>query len=287
MPPEPTSPGDDEPTPPRVPRTSASSRESGPHAADAAVAADPEGPTAVDGEAVSADPVAAGVADDETEQMSSGAEGDGDSEGADVDPESAEGDGDPEGAAAEATPRKRRIVIAAAAVGVLVVVLVALALTRGSGQVDPITVVTITEEAVSPSPQTAPIERDTSTPLLEALPGTVLAYAVSEQTESEQMLAAHALEGWTLTYADADASIVLKVGQWPDGKEAKAAWDALIADAEPTASGDVVVGDDTVGGVVTVVDGEVERTIWRNRTAVFVAQGPVGATQAFFAGFPF
>ena len=268
MPPEPTSPGDDEPTPPRVTRTSASSRESGPHAADAAVAADPEGPTAVDGEAVSADPVAAGVADGETEQTPSGAEGDGDSEGS-------------------STPRKRRIVIAAAAVGVLVVVLVALALTRGSGQVDPITVVTITEEAVSPSPQTAPIERDTSTPLLEALPGTVLAYAVSEQTESEQMLAAHALEGWTLTYADADASIVLKVGQWPDGKEAKAAWDALIADAEPTASGDVVVGDDTVGGVVTVVDGEVERTIWRNRTAVFVAQGPVGATQAFFAGFPF
>lgn len=193
----------------------------------------------------------------------------------------------PEGDAAPPARRSRLLLVVGAAAAVLLVVLVALLLTRGGDQRDPITVVTRTEPAVSPSPQSDPIERDTSTALLEALPGTVLGYAVSEQTESEQMLDAHALEGWTLTYSEPDTAVVLQVGQWPDGKEAKAAWTALIGDAQPSAEGDVLVGDDTVGGVVTVVDGDVERTIWRNRSAVFVAEGPVGTTQPFFDGFPF
>lgn len=183
--------------------------------------------------------------------------------------------------------RKRLVIVIATVVGLLLAVLVGLLIARGGGQREPITVETVTVAAVSPSPVTEPIERDTPTALLAALPGTVLGYAVSEQVESEQMLAAYALEGWTLTYSDPDAVIVLDAGQWPDEREATAAWDALVADAQPIASGEVVVGGEPAGDVVTAVEGETERTIWRNRSAVFVAQGPVGTTQSFFDGFPY
>lgn len=201
--------------------------------------------------------------------------------------DAAEGDGEPGEPAPPADQRKRLIIIGAAVVGVLLVVLVVLLLTRDPGS-EPMTVVTITQEATVPTPQTEPIDRDTSTDLLAALPDTVLGWALSEQTESASMLEAHALEGWTLTYADPDGAVVLDVGQWPVGKEALAAYESLLGDAEATSSGEVVVGDDEVGEYVTQqVDEDTDRTVWRNRTAVFVAEGPSGSTQAFFDAYPF
>jgi hypothetical protein len=214
----------------------------------------------------------------------------GDASGADTAPgEDVEGepDGERDESAAPADQRKRLVIVGAAVVGVLLVVLVVLLLNRGSSS-DPMTVVTITQEAAVPTPQTEPIERNTPTDLLAALPDTVLGWAVSEQTKSSSMLKAHALEGWTLTYADPDSAIVLDVGQWPDGQEAKAAYDALPGDAEVISSGEVVVGGDEVGQYVTQqVDEDTERTIWRNRTAVFVAEGPAGSTQDFYDAYPF
>lgn len=172
---------------------------------------------------------------------------------------------------------------AAVAVAALVVVLI---VQNNSGPRDPIVTVTITEQGELPTPPTDPIERDTGTALLAALPDAVLGYAVSEQVESAAMAELSALEGWELTYTGADDAILLEVGQWPDGAEAQTAYDAVIGDAEPLAEGDVVVGEDVVGTfVVQEIDDGTERTLWRNGTAVFVASGPSGTTQTFYDAF--
>ncbi len=191
-----------------------------------------------------------------------------------------------------ATPRRpdrrRQLLIAlGAVVAVLVGVLIALQLIRG-GEGDPYIVETTTVTAGEPTPGD-PIELDTGTALAAAMPGTVLGYAVSEQSESTAMLDLHALTGLLLTYSGSSDAVVLQVGQWPDGAEATDALTALRdVDGEIVGEdADVVVDGDTVGDVQTLLlpDGT-ERTTWRNGTVVLVAEGPEGTTRAFYDAFP-
>lgn len=180
------------------------------------------------------------------------------------------------------------MVVAAVAIVVVVAAATALVLTR-AGQREPMSVVTVTEEAVSPIPG-EPAERDTSTALLEALPGTVLGYATSAQAECESFAEQYPLECWTLVYSSRTGDIELTVAQWPSGGEATEAMASVshIDDgASLTVSGEVVVEGESVGEVGTLeVSPETERTIWRNGTAVFLATGPAGTTQAFYDAFP-
>lgn len=183
--------------------------------------------------------------------------------------------------------RRRLLILIGAVVGLLVIALVALLLTQNAGRRDPMNVVTITHQAEPPTPEVEPIEREKGTPLLEALPDVVLGYAVTEQTESATMLEAFALEGWTLTYTGAEAAVVLQIGQWPTDDEAQRVFADIVGEEAATAEGEVLVGGEAVGTfVVQQVDGG-ERTVWRNGTAVLVAEGPSGATQEFYEAFPF
>lgn len=190
---------------------------------------------------------------------------------------------------APTSSRRRLLVVLGVVVAALVVVLVVLLVTRGGGERDPMQVVTVTLDPGAETPPVEPVERDTGTALLEALPDVVGGYAVTEQNESEAMLDAGALEGWSLLYTGAEGDVTVQVGQWPTEEEAVAAFDDLVADGgDATTEGDVVVDGDTVGGfVVQPVDGAGERTVWRNATAVFVAEGPAGTTQPFYETFPF
>ena len=183
---------------------------------------------------------------------------------------------------------RRRILVLGGAVAVLVVVAVTLLLTQQRGPSEPITVVTTTVAVPAPTPEQDPIERDTSTELLAALPDTVLQYAVSEQIESERMLELDALEGWRLTYASADDAVVLSVGQWPTTEEATEAAAALLEDATPIDEGDVLVDGEPVGTFTTsAADDATERTIWTNSTVVFVVRGATGTTHTFYDAFGF
>lgn len=192
-----------------------------------------------------------------------------------------------DGAAGSARSSRRRLFLLVAVVAVLVVVAVTLLLTQRSGQIEPLVVETTTVRLPPPTPAQDPIERDTSTALLAALPDAVLGYAVSEQTESAAMLDRSALEGWQLTYEAVDATVVLQVGQWPEAEEAAEAATAIVGDATATEQGEVRVGDAVVGTFTTLETDDVERTVWTNGTAVFVVEGAVGATRTFYDAFPF
>jgi hypothetical protein len=183
--------------------------------------------------------------------------------------------------------RRRLVILLGAAVAVLVIVAAALLLTQGRGQQEPLTVETTTVVGPPPTPAEDPIERDTSTALLAALPGAVLGYAVSEQVESAAMLELEALEGWQLTYSSTGSEVVLQVGQWSTAAESSAAATSLLGDATATESGDVLVGGEAVGTFTTVaVDETTERTIWTNATVTFVIEGPSGSTRTFYDAFP-
>ncbi len=181
----------------------------------------------------------------------------------------------------------------AVAVAVLVAVAVTLLLTQQRDQAEPGSIETITVVLPPPTPEEDPIERDTSTALLEALPGSVLQYAVSEQSEAETMLELDALEGWRLTYSGGADEIVLQVGQWPTAEEATDAATALLGEVPEeamTERGDVAVADEVVGTMTTIVDAPdatTERTIWTNSTVVFVVEGPRDATRPFYDAYPF
>lgn len=174
------------------------------------------------------------------------------------------------------------------AVAVLVALAVTLLLTQQRDQPEPGSIETTTVMLPPPTPEEDPIERDTSTALLAALPGSVMAYAVSEQTESEQMLDLGALEGWRLTYTAGDDAVVLDVGQWASADDAAEAATALLGSAETTDEADVLVAHEPMGTVATIaVDETTERTIWTNSTVVFVIEGAAGTTRAFYDAYPF
>lgn len=179
------------------------------------------------------------------------------------------------------------MIVLGGAVAVLVIVAAALLMTQQRGPQEPLTIETTTVVVPPPTPAEDPIERDTSTALLAALPGAVLGYAVSEQVESAAMLDLEALEGWQLTYAGTTAELVLQVGQWPTVEESAAAATSLLGEASATDSGDVVVAGEPVGTFTTLaVDDETERTIWTNASVMFVIEGPTGTTRAFYDAFP-
>jgi hypothetical protein len=183
---------------------------------------------------------------------------------------------------------RRQLLLLGSVVAVLVVVALALLLTqRLGGQMEPLTIETTTVTVPPPTPAEPPIERDTSTALLAALPDAVIGWSVSEQVESAAMTEAGALEGWQLTYTGSETAVVLQVGQWPTPDEATAAAADLVGEATATDQGEVLVDGAAAGTFTTYeVDGG-ERSVWTNATVVLVAEGPVGTTSTFYDAFPF
>lgn len=185
--------------------------------------------------------------------------------------------------------RRTIILIGAAVVAALIIVLVVLQLNRPEPQPAP---TASTTTLPTPTPASEPIERDTSTALLAALPGTVLDYAVSDQVQSQAMIDASALEGWQLTYSSTDGVVLLQVGQWPTAEEATAQMQAVLASVDPAAVGvererPVEVAGTAVGQltVLALADGA-GRAVWTNGTVLFVADGTLRAVDDFYDAFP-
>ena len=185
--------------------------------------------------------------------------------------------------------RRTIILIGAAVVAALIIVLVVLQLNRPEPQPSP---TASTTTLPTPTPASEPIERDTSTALLAALPGTVLDYAVSDQVQSQAMIDASALEGWQLTYSSTDGVVLLQVGQWPTAEEATAQMQAVLASVDPAAvqverERPVEVAGTAVGQLtVLALADRAGRAVWTNGTVLFVADGTLRAVDDFYDAFP-
>ncbi|WP_369370876.1 hypothetical protein AB1046_19115 [Promicromonospora sp. Populi] len=189
--------------------------------------------------------------------------------------------------------RRRRLVVV---VGLLVVVL-GLVLVAGfvwpgfwRGESTPQPVPTVTVTAPVPTPTVRAMERgDDETAFQQALPSSVLQFALGALTEAGEPREQGALEAWNAEYADGGpGEIALVAGQWSTPDEAAtaaAAW--TEAAGEVDREGDVQVGNNVVGQYAIVpIEGGRAVVVWQNGTAVMQATGPADATEAFYAAFP-
>ncbi|WNB85916.1 hypothetical protein [Cellulomonas sp. ATA003] len=217
-----------------------------------------------------------------------------------------------------ATPRRRRSrrAIALGAVAAVLVAGAGAAAAVGAFRPDPVPappphVVVLP----SPTPTVAPVERQPTSPFADALPSTVLAFALTGITEERSLLLDGALEGHRLDYADgAGGTLTVLAGQWPTPEDARDAWTRAVrepgggADAsgeasadDPTSgepdpdapdpgdptSGEVMVDGTPVGRwALTPVDDGTAVVTWTNGTALLQVTGPADVVRDVHAAFP-
>ncbi|PWD51886.1 hypothetical protein C8046_15790 [Serinibacter arcticus] len=193
------------------------------------------------------------------------------------------------------TLRRRRLIatIAAAVIGVAVVILVLVLINRPDPEptvLEPVPGETVT--APVPTASLAPIERDTSTAFLAALPSTVLQWAVVDQQVPQGILDEGALEAYTLVYADGPvdddpSSLVLSAAQWRSPEAAAGHLASLGLPGEPVASQEVLVAGAAVGTMTTYpdVDGSGASVAWSNGATTFVARAPGETATTFYDAF--
>lgn len=195
--------------------------------------------------------------------------------------------------ASRAVYRRRRLV---AGVGALVVVLVLVLLAglvwpglwRSEGTPQPVPTVTVT--APAPTPTVKAMEREgDETAFQQALPSTVLQFALGSLAQAKEPEEQGALEAWAAEYDDGGAGeVALVAGQWATSDDASAAATAWTAAAgEADREGDVKVGKKVVGqyAMVPAKGGKVV-VVWQNGTAVLQATGPADTMEDFYAAFP-
>lgn len=146
-----------------------------------------------------------------------------------------------------------------------------------------------------PTPTVTPAPRDTVTAFQQALPETVLAFAVAGQTEAADLLDAGSVEAYDVVYTDGQAEVTLRAAQWPSPDEAATALSELLAQPAPTSTATtaptttrdepVEVAGAPVGRVIVVDDGVVARAVWTNGATTFQLDGPAGAVEAFYDAF--
>ncbi|GEL95316.1 hypothetical protein [Cellulomonas composti] len=91
--------------------------------------------------------------------------------------------------------------------------------------------VAITTILPVPTPDVEPVARTATTPFAQTLPDAVLQYALASSDPAPQWVDAGALEAYQETYTDgAGAEVTMLVGQWATGDEAKAFYQAQLAE---------------------------------------------------------
>lgn len=185
-----------------------------------------------------------------------------------------------------ATQRRRPPLWLIAVAGVLVaglgVAAVLVLSNRGGGIVPEAEVITLPV----PTPTIEPIVREPVTAFADALPSTVLQYALTELGAEPTVLAAGALEGFRLVYSDGGTvTLVATTGQWATVEAATTAAAAMVAaqvaaagvDADPVQEGPVLVEGTEVGRYTLVPRADGTGTItWTNQSVVIQVDGPAG-----------
>lgn len=214
------------------------------------------------------------------------------------------------------------IVLGLVVVGAAVALVVLLTTDRTQPEPAPASTITLPP----PTPTIDPIERAEGTAFQQALPATVLQFALTEEGEHEPLLAAGALESYRLVYSDGgDATLTVLAAQWPDDAGPAAQLEAVLAelgdvpeatdepaDETPEATepadgedgeegegtptpepppgpvqGPVLVDGTEVGRYVFVAREDGTGTVWWTNTTVFIQlDGPWQVLRDVFAAFP-
>ncbi|WEV52612.1 hypothetical protein OZX74_02440 [Bifidobacterium sp. ESL0798] len=147
-------------------------------------------------------------------------------------------------------------------------------------------------EPTTPSIKAKELPQD-ATPLLKAMPDTVVNFARTEAAPSANWTSASPLEEYTLTYSTGNIAkdVTLVVAQWSGNDTAKTQYDTLTDALKGTdlASGDVKVSGNATGKYVVKADSDKSKTataVWQNDTVVFQATGPKASIQRFYSKFP-
>ncbi len=208
-------------------------------------------------------------------------------EGADTGGPGADGLGP--GEAKGRRPRWLLPTLIALVVGLLVVLAVLLVpLLDGDDEPDASPSPTASEPATTAAPD--PIERETATPLLAALPDTVEAaapYAITAQDADPEPLDPNALESWHLTYTGPADAVTLRIAQWEEAGEAEETLSTLTEGADPVETGEVEVDGEVAGRYVVWETDDDARVAWTNATVVLIADGPdVETVTTFYRAYP-
>jgi hypothetical protein len=218
---------------------------------------------------------------------------------------------DEPGAAGDGS-RRRLLLIGGIVAGVLVVGGAAAALSGAFDGDEPLSAPSPgTIVLPSPTPTIQPAAREAISPFADALPASVLSYALVSVTEHAPLVAAGALEGYQVDYSDGGSgTVTLYAGQWETPEEVVAAYGTIVtsdaaavapepaatapageatpsATAQAPTTGQVVVGGQPVGEwtVVTAPDGTGTVT-WTNGTALLQLVGPADVVTDLYTAFP-
>lgn len=138
-----------------------------------------------------------------------------------------------------------------------------------------------------PTPTVEPVERPEGTAFAQALPSTVLQYALTGLADHPDLIAQGALESYVATYGDGGgAELTVVAGQWETPEEATAALEALAADAPDAEQGPVQVEGADVGTYLLVPGEGTETISWTNGTALVQVTGPTGTVMDVHTAFP-
>lgn len=196
------------------------------------------------------------------------------------------------------TSRRRPAWVWVLGVVVLVAAVAAVVLVLGNrGGADP--VVAQQPQVVTlpvPSPTIEPIEREDGTAFYDALPSTVLDYALTDSAEEPELLADGALEGYRLVYGDGGTrEVVVQAGQWETAAEVDEAFDAITAAVKAATGssedapgeleeGAVEANGEQVGRYLLLPRESSETVWWTNGTVLLRADG--ASVRDVYAAFP-
>ncbi|MBO1753436.1 hypothetical protein J4G33_16640 [Actinotalea sp. BY-33] len=228
-----------------------------------------------------------------------------------------------EGTAQDAAPAGRRIPRWAFVVGAVVLVAavvgIILAVTNNAETAPPPDPQIVTLPV--PTPTVEPAEREEGTAFFEALPSTILAFALTETAEESALVEAGAIEAYRFDYSDGSQEITVRAGQWADAEETEAALAEQLAaadeeieaaraeapseeeaseegTAEESAAEGAVAAPGVDEGTVEVDREEVGRYViltredgtatawWTNGTVLLQVDGPAAAVRDVYTGYP-
>lgn len=189
-------------------------------------------------------------------------------------------------------PRRRGLVLGIVGAVVLVGGGVTAAVLANREPTAPVTPPAVTITNPVPTAAVAPAPREEPTPLVAALPDTVLQWAFAGVEDAEGP--GDALESYRVTYTDgAGGDVVLEVTQLRDADAARATAGARAgAFAEATPDGTATLLPVVIGGAQTseatirAVPSGTGGATWVNGTVAFHAEGPADGIEDFFRAFP-
>ncbi|MBD8079453.1 hypothetical protein [Cellulosimicrobium arenosum] len=197
--------------------------------------------------------------------------------------------------ASPAVYRRRRLLALVLLLAVVAAVVLFLALVWpgfATAEADQAPEPTVTVTAEAPTPTIEPVPRTAQTPFAEALPSTVLGFALTEEAEQEEWTTAGAIEAYALRYADGpgDDAVVVTVtaGQYASEAEAQVAAQALVEAAGTGGDqGEVTVEGEVAGTwVLSPGDDGTSTVTWSNGTAVLQATGPDDVVEDVYSAYP-